>query len=67
MKATTVTRNLTNITVTVELPSESRPVSDDLIVGFAMASVNETPDSLFGWSVSRSDEFPFATVALNTD
>lgn len=67
MEITNVQKNLTNVTVTVALPGADRPVSDDLLVGFVMAKVGETPDSLFGWRVSRSDEFPVAVVALHTD
>lgn len=47
---------------------EGLSVSDDLLVGFAMKTVGETPSSLFGWSVSRPSQYPLmAVVTLNTD
>lgn len=46
-----------------------RPVSDDLILGFAMATAGENPSSLFGWEVKRfeGETNTTATVVLNTD
>lgn len=44
-----------------------RPVSDDLIAGFAMASTGENPSSLYGWTVKRSDSGTEAFVHLHTD
>jgi hypothetical protein len=45
-----------------------RPVSDDLILGFAMATVGENPSSLFGWNVKRfeGETNSTATVELYT-
>lgn len=45
----------------------SRPVSDDFLAGFAVKAANETPSSLYGWSVSRSEDGTSATVRLATD
>lgn len=53
--------------VTIEHDFEDRPVSDDLVVGFAMANVGETPERLFGWEVRRPVEFHhLAVVTLHT-
>jgi hypothetical protein len=60
-------RGFGHILVTIDNIAADRPVSDDMLAGFAMASVGENPSSLFGWAVSRSTEFPFAVVRLNTD
>lgn len=53
--------------VVIENIADDRPVSDDLLAGFAMASVGENPSSLFGWSVHRWPMTTTATVTLNTD
>jgi hypothetical protein len=47
--------------------AEDRPVSDDLLAGFVMASLGENPSSLFGWDVHRSNDGTMAVVTLNTD
>ena len=67
MKVQGTYRGRTYKEVTVTL-AEDRPVSDDLIIGWAMAQVGETPSSLFGWSISRPSQYPLmAVVTLNTD
>ena len=67
MKVQSTYRGRTYKEVTVTL-AEDRPVSDDLIIGWAMAQVGETPSSLFGWSVNRPVQYPLmAVVTLNTD
>lgn len=53
--------------VDIENIEPDRPVSDDLIIGFAMAGARENPSSLFGWSVYRSEDGTWAIVTLNTD
>lgn len=53
--------------VTIENIADDRPVSDDLLAGFAMASIGENPSSLYGWSVTRWPMTTTATVTLNTD
>ena len=68
MKVQSTYRGRTYKEVTIEHDFDDRPVSDDLIVGWAMAQVGETPGSLFGWSVSRPAQYPhMAVVTLNTD
>jgi hypothetical protein len=64
----TTYRGRTYKEVTVEHNFDDRPVSDDLIVGWAMAKAGETPESLFGWSVNRPSQYPhMAVVTLHTD
>lgn len=47
---------------------DDRPVSDDLLVGYAMHAINETPESVFGWDVSRPVQHPnLAVVTLHID
>ncbi len=56
-------------TVTEVMVENIGAVSEDMIVGFAMAAVNEDPHSLFGWSVDRYKP-PFhqtVTVRLHKD
>lgn len=53
--------------VTISHDFKDRPVSDDLIVGWAMAKANEDPSSLFGWRVSRVEDQNVAVVTLYTD
>lgn len=64
-KSTATTR------VHIDRFASDRPVSDDLIAGFAMAAARETPSSLFGWHVCRftgdNGETVSAVVALHTD
>lgn len=52
--------------VVVRLAAD-RPVSDDLIAGWAMAQISESPSTLYGWSVSRTEDGEHAYVRLNTD
>lgn len=53
--------------VTVKL-AKDRPVSDDLVIGWAMAHLGETPSRLYGWRVRRAPDRPLvAIVTLNTD
>lgn len=68
MKVQSTYRGRTYKEVTIEHDFDRSPVSDDLLVGFAMKAVGETPHSLFGWSVSRPGQYPhMAVVTLNTD
>lgn len=68
MKVQSTYRGQTYKEVTIEHNFDDRPVSDDLLVGWAMAQVGETPESLFGWHVTRPVEFAhLAVVQLNTD
>ena len=54
--------------ITVTLAPDREDISDDLIIGWAMAQAGETPSSLFGWSVNRPVQYPLmAVVTLNTD
>lgn len=54
-------------TVNVHHIADDRPVTDDLLAGFAMASAHEDPSSLFGWSVRRYPDEKAAVVQLHTD
>lgn len=68
MKVQSIYRGRTYKEVTIEHNFDDRPVSDDLLVGWAMAQVGETPESLFGWGVTRPADFAhLAVVQLNTD
>lgn len=51
----------------VENIADDRPVSDELLAGFVMASCDENPSSLFGWSVIRYPDENAAVVTLNID
>jgi hypothetical protein len=54
--------------VTINHNFDDRPVSDDMLIGYAMHVAGETPESLFGWSVKRPAQYPLmAVVTLNTD
>lgn len=53
--------------VTVSHDFKDRPVSDDLIAGWAMATVGETPESLFDFRVSRVEDQNIAVVTFYTD
>jgi hypothetical protein len=53
--------------VTIHHNFEDRPVSDDLIAGWAMAQVGEDPSRLFGWRVSRVESQSVAVVTMYTD
>lgn len=53
--------------VTIANIASDRPVSDQLLIGFAMASANENPSSLFGWACMQHPESKSATVQLHTD
>jgi hypothetical protein len=54
--------------VTITHNFDDRPVSDDLLIGYAMRVVGETPESLFGWEVKRPAQYPhMAVVTLRTD
>jgi hypothetical protein len=67
MKVQSTYRGRTYKEVTIEGIADDRPVSDDLLAGFAMASIGENPSSLFGWSVTRPSMTTTAVVTLNTD
>ena len=67
MRIESITGSLPTKRVRVSGLTADRPVSDDLIVGFAMASARETPSGLYGWSVSRGEDGTTATVSLYTD
>jgi hypothetical protein len=67
MKASRGHRGHTYVEVIVTDIAEDRAVSDDLLAGFAMATIGENPSSLFGWSVTRWPLTTTATVQLNTD
>lgn len=68
MKVQSIQRNRTCKKVTVTLAKDRADIPDALIVGWAMAQANETPSSLFGWSVSRlAHDSLTAVVTLNTD
>lgn len=54
-------------TVRIVNIADDRPVSDDLLKGFAMKAANEDPSSLFGTEVIRDHEARSATVRLHTD
>lgn len=65
MRVVQITGSVPSKRVRVEGFAPDRPVSDDLVAGFAMRAANETPSSLFGWHVTRDEEG--ATVVLHTD
>ena len=67
MRATAGYKAQTYREVNVSGIADDRPVSDDFIAGFAMASVGEEPSSLFGWAVDRIPLTTAATVTLYTD
>lgn len=67
MRIESITGSLPTKRVRVSGLTEDRPVSDDLIAGFAMAKAGETPGSLYGWRVSRGEDGTTATVSLHTD
>lgn len=71
MRVQATHRGRTYHEVVIEHNFDDRPVSDDLLVGWAMAQVNETPESLFGWTVIRPEPYGgtpnMAVVTLNTD
>lgn len=68
MKVQSTYRGQTYKEVTIEHNFDDRPVGDAMLVGWAMAQVGETPESLFGWSVDRPVQYPHvAIVTLNTD
>lgn len=54
-------------TVNVHRIADDRPVTDDLLAGFAMAKAGEDPSSLFGWTVRRYPDERAAVVSLHTD
>lgn len=62
-----IRRGYATTTVTVENIADDRPVSDDLIAGYAMRGCLENPSSLFGWSVRRYPDEKCAVVSLHTD
>lgn len=48
--------------------ASDRPVSNDVIAGFAMQGAGENPSSLFGWTVKTYGEpVSGAVVTLHTD
>ena len=68
MKVQSTYKGRTYKEVSIEHDFDDRPVSDDLLVGWAMAQVGETPESLFGWYVSRPVQYShLAVITLNTD
>lgn len=58
-------RTFATKTVVIVHNFADRPVSDDLIAGWAMAKAGEEPSSLFGWVVKRNETG--AVVLLYTD
>lgn len=68
MKAQGIYKGGTYREVTIEHNFDDRPVSDDLLVGWAMREAGETPESLFGWKVDRPGQYPhMAVVTLYID
>lgn len=65
MRIESIRRGYATTTVVVTGFAADRPVSDDLILGFAMNAARENPSSLFGWSVHHNGEV--TTVQLHTD
>ena len=58
----------TYVEVSIQHNFDDRPVSDDLLVGYAMNEVGETPESLYHWTVTRPADYPhLAVVTLHTD
>lgn len=64
-----VNKGRTIIDVHVGGIAADRPVSNDLIAGFAMHAAGENPSSLFGWTVKPYGEERThgAVVTLNID
>lgn len=66
MKIESIRGSIPSKTVVVTLPTD-RTVSNDLVIGFAMAKADETPGSLYGWQMLTSPDGKTATVRLYTD
>jgi hypothetical protein len=67
MRIDTVTGSIPTKRVRIDGIAADRPVSDDLLAGFAMKGAGEDPSSLYGWHVSRSEDGKAALVSLYTD
>jgi len=68
MKVQGTYRGRTYKEVTIEFDESEDQGSDELLIGFAMREVSESPSSLFGWHVERPAAYPLvAVVTLNTD
>ena len=68
MKVQSTYRGRTYKEVTIEFIDGEDQCSDEMLVGYAMKAVGESPSSLFGWSVSRPAQYSLvAVVTLNTD
>lgn len=65
MMISEIRKGRSTTTVVVTGFAADRPVSDDLVIGFAMHAARENPSSLFGWHIHHNGET--ATVSLNTD
>lgn len=65
MNVTSTRRTGSRKIVEIDGIPADRQVTDDLYVGFAMATVGETPSSLFGWHVCRwTDPTGYRTTAV---
>jgi hypothetical protein len=67
IRENSITRGRATTTIIVEGFAADRPVSDDMIAGFAMRAANENPSSLFGWQVQHIASEGAAVVFLHTD
>jgi len=67
MNVQSINKNRTYTEVVIERIADDRPVSDELLIGFAMQAAGENPSSLFGWSIQFWGVEPVCTVTLNTD
>lgn len=67
MRIQSVQKSSTYTEVVIEAVPDDRPVTDDMLVGFAMHAAGENPSSLFGWAVQFWGVDPVVTVQLFTD
>lgn len=66
MMIQSIQRGRTTTVVTIANIAEDRPVSDHLVIGFAMHAAGENPSSLYGWACIQHGNGT-ATVQLHTD